>query len=205
MATATESIETSYNYIDNEMVECPKNKGKYITSDFLQFGDYDNSGSIQRANVAYILENYASNRYVHVTGHYYFEAIYLKNTSVNAELICALAEYPVIDDEYHSQWEYDNSKEQFLDTDLNELKVIYSALTEYYSDTNVDVSDIKSSEYFWELYLELCNEFNGGFAYHFENSNAVFSSNYSNDKKNTDAKQYCLEYFKNNPMFSCNL
>lgn len=200
MATAQQSIETSYNYIDGTMVECPKNKGKYITDAMLQFGDYDNSGSAQRSNVAYILENYASNRYMHLTGHHYFEAIYLKNTSINAELICALSDYPVIDDEYHTQWEYDNAKEQFLNTDLDELEVIYNALNEFYSDTNIDVSDIKSSEYFWELYLKLCNEFNGGCEYYFENNNVVFYSDY---KKNiVDIKQYCLKYFSSNPMFS---
>lgn len=173
MATANECIKESYNYIDGKMAECPKNKGKYITCSALSYGDYDSSCSVERANVQYILDNYASNRYIQIVGGYGFNHIYLKNTKVNAELICSLSEYPSIDDEYLSDWEYQHAKEQFLDTDLKEIPVLYDALVEHYKDTNVNVDDIDNSEYFWNLYDKISSEF-GQQAYYFENDNAVF-------------------------------
>jgi hypothetical protein len=207
MATARESITESYNlreYIKEfggeSMELCPNNKGRYITCKYLSYGDYDNSGSVERSNVAYIIENYAKNRYYEVIGAYGYTQIYLKNTEINAELICALDDYPCIDDEYHAEWEYTNAKAQFIDSTLDECEPIYNALEQYYSDsdTDVDISDIDNSDYFWNLYMLLCEDHcdNG---YYFESGGAVVLTLKSG---NADTLQCCLDYFNDNPMFT---
>lgn len=190
------NVNKSYNLIDGTMQLCPKNKGKYITHTSLAYGDYDNSCSVERANVAYIQENYASNRYHLVTSGWGYNHIYLKNTKLNVELINSLAEYPSIDDEYLSDWESQQAEDQFLDTNLDEFTPIYKALEQFYTDKDVDITQISNSNYFWQLYNAIANEFNT--YYHFENSNCVYRSNGFNTDK---VVEYCIEYFNEYPMF----
>ena len=200
----TSTITESYNLIDGTteyrkdyMELCPKNKGKYITHNSLSYGDYDNSGSVERSNVAYITENYAVNRYYEVIGAYGYTQIYLKNTAINAELICALSDYPVIDDQYHSKWEYDNAKQKFLELSLNELAVVYKALAVVYDGTDTDISDIENSEYFWDMCYCSNTIDSGNSEYFFQNDNAVFRLT-NNDTEVSNI----VEYFTDNPMFS---
>ena len=102
--------------------------GKYITHKYLAYGDYDNSCSVERSNVQYIIDNYAKNRYVEIIGIFGYTQIYLKNTKLNRELIENLDRYPCIDDEYLSHWESKNSLDQFLDSNLTDYPVIFQAL-----------------------------------------------------------------------------
>jgi hypothetical protein len=194
MATAQESITESYNLIDGKMEVCPKNKGKYITHNYLSYGDYDNSGSVERSNVTYIIENYASNRYHLVVGWWGYNHIYLKNTAINAELICGLSEYASIDDDYLYKWEETEAKKQFLDNSLSNYKELYKALELHFeNDPTIDPSMIENSEYFWELFSIIRLEFDT--YYHFENSVCVFrSNNYDKDQ----VINLCLEYYAQN-------
>jgi hypothetical protein len=126
----------TYDYDSNSEYISPMDRvtqnttgnGKYITHKYLAYGDYDNSCSVERANVDYIIDNYAKNRYVKIIGSYGYTQIYLKNTKLNRELIENLDRYPSIDDDYLYQWESSNSLDQFLESNLSDYPVIYQAL-----------------------------------------------------------------------------
>jgi hypothetical protein len=185
MTTARKCITTSYNLVDSEMVECPNNKGKYITSDYLSYGDYDNSTDVHRSNVEYITENYTSNRYYTVIGGYGYTHVYLKNTDINAELITNLDEYCVIDDDYYYQWQSLNAKNQFNDSLVIDYPVISAALNLINPDTDWNVSDkiYDCLHHFSELW-------NGGETYHWDGNCYWFPL--MHDKYNTDENVYIL-------------
>lgn len=161
MATSKDCITQSYNLIDNEMILCENNKGKYITSNYLQFGDYDDSSDVHRSNVAYIEENYTKNRYHVVYGYYSFRKVYLKNTDINAELIVSLDDCMIINDDYYYQWQSDNAYEQFMESSISDFPVIEKALNLIDSDLDWTLSDkiYDCLHYFSELW-------NGGQSYY---------------------------------------
>lgn len=154
---------TSYNLIDGSMIECPKNKGKYITHGYLSYSDYSNATNVHRSNVDYIIENYATNRYYVITYAYNGCEIYLKNTALNRELIDNLYEYPIINDEYYYQWQTIHAKEQFLESCVNEYPVIAAALDRIDSDTDWTISNkiYKCVEYFSQLWYACVYEWSG--------------------------------------------
>jgi hypothetical protein len=197
MTTAKESISTSYNLIDGKMEVCPKNKGKYITSDFLSYGDYDNSTDVQRANVAYIQDNYATNRYHLVIGAYGYTQIYLKNTVINAELICSLDQYCVINDDYYYEYQSDNARSQFMDSSIKDYPVIYKALMLIDEDQSWEPSE--------KLYTALhhfSNEWNGGETYYCESGGNYYYP-LMNDKYDTDDNVLLVyEYLHDNGIYT---
>jgi hypothetical protein len=141
MATAKDSISTSYNLIDGKMVECPKNKGKYITSIMLHSCDYSGSTDVHLANIQYILDNFAINRYHQINYAYDGTEIYLKNTEVNAELICSLDDYSCIDDAYYYKFQSELVYEQFKNSTVDDYPVINKALLLIDSDIDWTISN----------------------------------------------------------------
>lgn len=194
MATFNESISESYNLIDGKMKLCPKNKGKYITSDYLSYGDYDNSTDVQRANVAYIIDNYATNRYHLVIGGYGYNQIYLKNTTINAESICSLADSALIDDEYYYQYQSDNARYQFMDSTMSDYPVIYKALMLIDEDVTWEPSEklYTALHHFSELW-------NGGETYYCEAGSggnyyySLMDDKYATGRNVTEVYEYIRE------------
>jgi hypothetical protein len=196
MALATQSITKSFNLVDGKMIQCPKNKGKWITSDMLCYGDYDNSTDIQRANVAYILEHYASNRYHEC--HYGFGAhqIFLKYTELNSALICDLEDYPVICDSYYYEWQVLHSTEHFYESSISDYPVIHQALHRLHQDTDWTVSQniLQAIKHFSELWC-------GGEMYHWSGSSYYFTLQ-NNEYATEQTINEVVLYFINTPPYS---
>ena len=92
---------------------------RYVSSDFLSHGDYAGAGDIGRANIR-VLEDNPDSILRH--GGYGYEQLWLPDTPENRELIEGLeSDYPLLDDEVHSQIESeleDEAWENWLRRDL---------------------------------------------------------------------------------------
>lgn len=94
---------------------------KLISCDYIQYGDYDNSCAVERANVRYLEEQ----KLVEVmdTGGYGSVKAWLLDTEENREILESLFDYPCFDDELVSQVEMEIEDEYIKDcsSDLHEL------------------------------------------------------------------------------------
>jgi hypothetical protein len=134
---------TSYTITDTAITTHSDDlKGNYISHDLLSFGDFDNSTDVQRANVAYIVENYAKNRYTVETGSYGYNQLYLKNTKINRVLIDSLDQYPLINDEYYYEYQEKHAKAYFNEhLDVADFPLLANVLYQFSDDTEWKLSD----------------------------------------------------------------
>jgi hypothetical protein len=198
MTTTIESVTESYNLAEGKMKICPNNKGKWITSPTLTYGDYDFSSDVPRANVNYILEKYASNRYHLVSGGWSYTQLYLKRTTINADFLFNLEEYHVICDTYYYNWQDIHSTQYYFESIVSYYPVIHQALQRLHEDTNWTVSEniLQALHYFSELWC-------GGETYYWSGSSYYFTleSNIYATPENIDE---VVLYFIDNPPYSKN-
>ena len=86
-----------------------------ISCDYISFGDYDNSGAVERANVRYLEQNNLIE--YKETGSYYWQKAWLIDNEENREMINALENYPCFDDELVSMIEMEIEDEYIKDND----------------------------------------------------------------------------------------
>lgn len=104
-----------YNSMDTDLVT---DKGiLYYASPLLSFGDYDNSCAVERSNVRVFMEEFGQDPYVmRKRGDYSSEIIYIDIMCDNEEIIstlCALADYPAMDDQDVSAMEMEMEEEDW--------------------------------------------------------------------------------------------
>ena len=113
---------------------------KLISCDFIQYGDYDNSCAVERANVRYLQEQklvaYED------TGGYGSVKAWLLDTEENRELLASLFDYPCFDDELVSEVEREIEDEYIKDcaSDLHKLlsEDMQQALQELFIFDDID-------------------------------------------------------------------
>lgn len=88
----------------------------YISHDHIQYGDYDNSCAVERANVRYLEQNHAADLHIE-TGCYGYRAAWLPDTEENRELLDSLDNYPAFDDELVSEIESEIESDYIKDND----------------------------------------------------------------------------------------
>lgn len=194
MATAIELITESYNLtIYGKMEICPKNKGKYITSDYLSYSDYHGT-DVHWNNVDYIIENYASTRYHLVSGGSSYTQVYLKFTAINAHLIISLDEDCIIDDCYYYEWQQKRATEEFYESSVSYYPVIAQALSLLHEDTDWTVSPniLQALHHFSELWC-------GGEVYHWSAGSYYFSLQDSHYATNDNINEVVLYFIDNSP------
>ena len=94
---------------------------KLISCDYIQYGDYDNSCAVERANVRYLEEKKLVKTLER--GCYGYVKAWLLDTPDNRELLGSLLDYPCFDDEIVSEIEREIEDEYLKDCagDLHKL------------------------------------------------------------------------------------
>jgi hypothetical protein len=113
---------------------------KLISCDFIQYGDYDDSCAVERANVRYLQEQ---GRIEHKdTGGYGSVKAWLLDTEENRELLGGLFDYPCFNDELLSEVEREMEDEYIKDcaSDLHKLlpEDMQEAMQELYIFDEID-------------------------------------------------------------------
>lgn len=143
-------------YYDELETETTKHKGfnvtKLISCNYIQYGDYDNSCAVERANVRYLKEN---NLIEHEeTGSYNYVKAWLLDTTENRDLLNELFNYPCFDDDIVSELESEMETEMLKDCgrDLHSLlsENIQEAMRELHIFDDIDL----------DCYYKACEESN---------------------------------------------
>lgn len=128
-----------------------------ISCDLLRYGDYDNSGSVERANVRYLEANNLIDQLE--TGAYGSVQAWLLDTPGNRELLDGLEDYPCFDDELVSQIEAEIEENYIRDNDD-----IFRLYTNEYMRDALDLLDRRTIDP--EIYREAKEQDNAYFEVH---------------------------------------
>lgn len=96
---------------------------KRISCDFIQYGDYDNSCAVERANVRYLEEKKLVE--LRETGCYGYVKAWLLDTEENREILAPLFDYPCFDDELVYQVEME-IEDEYLENNGRDLHKLLS-------------------------------------------------------------------------------
>lgn len=149
----------AFKNIDNLPEVIPANTYFY-RSRFLQFGDYDNSCAVERANVREFKELYKDLKgkaWHSVTGGYNSESIYIDITCTDAgtiETLNNLFNYPAINDETVSEIESEIESEYWESVYKSEF---LDAIKKKFDGWDIECKD---DQKLWELYRELSDKSN---------------------------------------------
>jgi len=154
----------------------------FIIPDLLQFGDYNNSTTVERSNVRVFWDRYSDVDGVYrVTGAYGFQAIALRGNVEHEDIawdLQSLEDYPVLDESDWSQLELDLQQEYVGESGLDEFrrevrKSMEQMAVDYCQDYGLDVDKNVSNvideldeipadvwnELFWDCFRESNAEF----------------------------------------------
>ena len=108
---------------------------KLISCEFIQYGDYDNSCAVERANVRYLEEQKLVE--LREKGRSGFVKAWLLDTGENRELLESLQDYPCFDDDLVSRVEMEIEDEYIKDCTSDLHKLLSEPIQEAMQDLDI--------------------------------------------------------------------
>lgn len=131
---------------------------RWLTNDYLCYGDYGGAGSVGAGNVRWLQEVYPDDVWVQ-HGHYSSVQAFLPDTAEYRELLAGLDDYPLFDDGSSSivetEWESE-AWTSWIRDDLWRAALKVNGLDKIEGDTLAEAhwTDALTEEQLWECYRE---------------------------------------------------